>query len=137
MKPEDHKGLPSFRRLYLELNDPEGYRVATEVLGGWEHWQTLMGSKWFQEYIQPIKEELEVKLRSDAIMVMYEIMLAKDKSALPAAKFFTEAGFKPKRGRGRPSNEEVEAETRRQAAIRKRLREDAKRLGISVAVDNE
>lgn len=140
MKPVDFApnaqypdGLPSFSRLYLALKDPTEYRPATELLGGWEHWQVLCESKWFSDFILPLREELEIKLRSQGQKTLMEIMASGDRNSLAAARYFADAGFKPKKA-GRPSNAQIEAETRKQVEIDRRLRGDAARLGL--VVDN-
>ena len=119
----------SFARLYLELADPTEYTQAKTLVGGWEHWQALCGSQWFSNFIAPLREELEVKLRSEAIVATYEIMQRRDKSALPAAKFFTDTMYN-QRKQGRPSKAEVQAEARKRAMIKERLEKDAERLNL-------
>ena len=139
MKGEDHaeKGLPSFARLYLEICDPTEYRVATEILGGWEHWQVLNSSKWFQEFIEPLRAEVDIKLRSEALLQVVMKMGSEGGQALNAAKMLLEGKHKPKRGKGRPSNAEVKEEARRLAEVEKRVSNDAERMGLTLAVDNE
>lgn len=136
MKTEDANGLPSFRRLYMEISDPTEYRVANELLGGWEHWQVLNSSQWFEEFITPIREELKVKVWSDILLEAYKTSVSGERGATTAAKFLADA-IKTKRGQGRPSKEEVANETKRQAAIKERLNKDAERLGINLIVDND
>ena len=138
LKETDHdSGLPSFRRLFLEIADPTGYRQAKELLGGWEHWLALCSSKWFSDYIDPILQELEIKLRSEAILAVYLIMTKGEKSALPAAKIFMDGDFLEKRGKGRPSKQEIQAEVKKQARISERVKADAERIGLSVISNNE
>lgn len=132
MKEEDHKGLPSFRRLYLEISDPTEYKVANELLGGWAHLQALCGSKWFTEYIAELRLELEVKLRSEAIVQLHKIMVAGGKSTVPAARYFIDGEYKPKRKPGRPSKQEVAEAADVHAKISRRVANDMERLGLSV-----
>ena len=140
MKPDDlpasvlyPDGLPSFAKRYLDLEDPTEYRAATELLGGWEHWTTLLDSKWFQDYIAPLREELEIRLRSKGQRTLVEIMESGDRNSLAAARYFADAGFRPKKV-GRPSNAQIEAEVKKEAEVRRRVAGDAKRLGL--VVDN-
>ncbi len=138
MKETDHpSGLPSFRRLYLEIADPTEYRQASELVGGWAHWQALNQSRWFDEFITPIREELEIKLRSEALLAAYMIIGSGKQGELQAAKFFAEGKYKPSRGRGRPSKADIESEVRKQAAINSRIRGDMERLGLTVIEGNE
>lgn len=138
MRPHDHEAqnLPSFRRLYLEIADPTEYRQATQLLGGWSHWQALLGSKWFKDYIEEIRDELDVKLKSEAIMQALGILRDPEKLNTQTYQFFAEGKYQPKRGKGRPSNEEVASEARRRADVAERVRADAERLGIKVVADN-
>lgn len=141
MKPDDlpssalyPEGLPSFAKRYLALEDPTEYRAATELLGGWEHWTILCESKWFSDYILPLREELEIRLRSKGQGMLLKIMTSDNRNALAAAKYFADSGFKPKKV-GRPSNAQVEAEAKKQAEVQRRVQGDAKRLGLVVNND--
>lgn len=133
MRPDDHHtGLPSFRRLYLETSDPTEYTQATTLVGGWEHWQALLGSKWFSDYIVLLREEMEIKLRSEGILKQYQLM-NNGQNPIGAARYFSDGEFIPRsRKRGRPSKEEVTKEARKQAEIERRVQDDAKRLGLTV-----
>lgn len=138
LKPDDlppsaahPKGLPSFSRLYLDLEDPTEYQAATTLLGGWEHWQVLLESQWFQNYITPLREELEIRLRSSGAKKVMEIMKGEDRNALAAARWFADGAFKPKKV-GRPSNSQIAAEAKKQAELDRRIRGDAQRLGLSI-----
>lgn len=142
MKPDDlppsaqfPDGLPSFARLFLEYRDPTYYQQAIALLGGWEHWELLNQSKWFSDYITPIKDELEIKLRSEGQRKLMELMVSDDRSALAAARYFADAGFRPKKV-GRPSNAQITAEAKKQAEINRRIQGDAKRLGLKVIEGN-
>lgn len=137
MKQEDlPNGRRSFHRLYMELSDPTEYRVATELMGGWDHWEAMQQSQWFSDYLASLRQELEVKLRSEAVVSIWEVMKAKGRSVVPAAKFFLDGDYKVKRGRGRPSKQEVKNEANTRAAAQRRLDEDMERLGLKV-IDND
>ena len=135
----DYKGsplpLPSFKRLYLELEDLTEWEVATQLLGGWPHFQNLLTTKWFKEFITPIREELEIKMRSKALLSLYS---AASKNNVSAAKYIAEGRYKglydPAKGqfgRGRPSKEEVRAEKVRLIEIGDQVDEDMKRIGLT------
>jgi hypothetical protein len=133
MKGEDSDGLPSFKRLYLEIADPTDYRQATLLLGGWDHWQVLLGSKWFSDYIADLRAELDIKLRSEGVLKMLSSLYAADVSrAQVAAKYFADQAYKAKRKPGRPSKEDVARQAREIAESDRRIRDDAARLGLSV-----
>lgn len=127
---EDKGELPSFRRLYLELSDPTEYKAATQLLGGWEHWQALLKSKWFQAYVSVLREELAVKLRCEGLATLRHHMLNSDKP-LGSAKYFADGEFKEKRGVGRPTKAEKQAALQEDLEVDRRLEEHAKRLGLA------
>ena len=138
MKPEDlppshlyPTGLPSFSRLYLELRDPWEYKQATTLMGGWEHWQVLCESKWFSDYILPLREELEIKLRSEGAIKVAEIMNSESRNTLVAAKYMADGLFRERKA-GRPSKAAITAEARKQAELQRRVQDDAKRLGLKI-----
>ncbi len=128
----DFKGtpldLPSFKVLYLELEDLTEWEVATQLLGGWPHLQTLLATDWFKAFITPIREELEIKMRSKALLSLYK---AASKNNVPAAKYITEGRYKGLYGRGRPSKEEIKAEKSRLIEIGERVDEDMERIGLT------
>lgn len=143
MKPEDlppspqhPNGLPSFSRLYLDTLDPTEYTQATTLMGGWEHWKVLCESKWFSDYILPIREELEVRLRSEGLKKMAKIMTGDERNTLAAAKYMADGLFRERKA-GRPSKAAIDAETRKQAELQRRIQDDAKRLGLKVVGGRE
>lgn len=135
LKDHDYQGLPSLKRLYLESCDLTEYMVATTCLGGWAHWQVLTNLKWFQDYVVLWREELEVKLRSDALRTVATDAVSETKSSVTSAKWIASGEYKEKK-RGKPSKAEIDAETRRQSAIDKQLNEHAEAIGLSL-VDSE
>ena len=118
---------PSLKHIYLRYSDPTEYTFATEVLGGWEHWQAIQSSYALRPYIQKWREELEIKLRAEALKSLRKAA-SEGSKGIAAAKYLAEKGWEKKRGR--PSKEEVEKETKVEAALRKEYAEDAKRLGV-------
>lgn len=119
LKDEDYeyKGVvyPSLKRLYLESEDPTEYAFATKYLLGWQHWKRLCENKMLSKHIDEWKEELELKLRSQAIRDMQNLC-ASENGNFGAAKFLADRGW-DKKAVGRPSKSEVE----RHLAVEKRL----------------
>lgn len=111
----EYKGrvYPSLKRLYLECGDPTEYEFANKHLLGWKHWQRLKANKVLNKRFSQWEEELEVKLRSEGIKNAIEHAKT---GTFQAAKWLADRGW-DKRGAGRPSNEEVEKETRIQEKI--------------------
>ncbi len=138
LKDEDHEGLPSLYRLYMELEDPTEWEFSQKYLDGWEHWCALCKCKWFKEYIDRWREELELKFSARAFKNMVAIAKTNGREAAAANKYLLDKGwFKPgkedgKRKVGRPSKELVEKEIKRQAREDLDLAEDLDRIGITI-----
>ena len=128
LKDYDHQGKPSLKRLYLETADPTEYRFAVSHLGGWAHWLTLCELKWFQPYVDEWRMELEVKLRSDALIRVIEDSHSDSRSSTQSAKYLADGGYKEKAKRGRPTKQDQA----REKAIKDRLSKDAERIGLSI-----
>lgn len=119
LKDEDYeyKGVvyPSLKKLFLESEDPTEYAFATKHLLGWQHWKRLCENKLLAKHIDEWKEELELKLRSQAIRDMQNLC-ASENGNFGAAKFLADRGW-DKKAVGRPSKSEVE----RHLAVEKRI----------------
>lgn len=117
LKDQDHehegKTYPSLKRLYLEFEDPTEYEFANTVLLGWRHWQRMCENKVIRKHIDEWREELEVKLRSQAIR---DAIQEAKKGHFQAAKWVADRGWST-RGAGRPSKADIEHEKKVQARI--------------------
>ena len=130
---EDKKGLINFRKTFVALNDPTGYKWAMEYLGDWAHWQRLMKSKWFEAAYEHALQELYTKLRSEGVEVLRTVAQSGDKSAPAAAKYLAELeNHMSKRAPGRPSKKEVEGHLRATERLLEIEDEDAARIGLKV-----
>ena len=127
----EYKGriLPSLRRLYMEANDPTEYTIAHEVFGSWKQWKRLCKNKIIGEYIQELRDELEVRLRSDAIKAMVDTATLEGAKGTTAAKYIAERGWN-KRKAGAPSKEEKNRELKIQDGISDEIQEDMARLEL-------
>lgn len=128
LKDEDFtyegKRMPSIKRLYLEMADPTEYEFAVACFLNWNHWQRITENKACLKYITQWREELEVKLRSQAVKM--NIAAAKSGS-YQAAKWIADRGWQT-RGAGRPSKDDVQRETRIQSKINDEYGADVLRL---------
>lgn len=128
LKDEDHelngKKYVSLKRLYLETEDPTEYVFAKNHLLGWKHWQRMCENKIIAKHIQEWREELEVKLRSQAIL---DAIQEARKGHFQAAKWVADRGWST-RGAGRPTKAEVEHEKRIQARISDEYGDDVVRM---------
>ncbi len=107
---QEWKGYPSMREMYLSCNDITEYEQAIYLLGSWDHWQALVKSNTLAPYLPKWREELEAKVRSQAIKKLM------DSDRTDAAKWIAERKWDIKRGR--PTNAEIEKERRIQANIK-------------------
>lgn len=116
---KEYKGViyPSLRKLYVDMGDPTEYLFATTYLFGWDHWQRIAANVAIARDIEVWREELEIKLRAEAVAQL----LKQSNGNFNAAKWVADGQWKGKRGR--PSKAELEKEK----AIRQRvLDEEAK-----------
>ena len=122
------EGYQDFKQLYLNYNDPTGYQFASDVLGSYPHLQYMKNLKWFLSYWEAYEEELEVKMRSQSIVALFETATTEGSKGSTAAKWIADKGWSPKRGR--PSKEEIQREKKVHANITDEILDDAKRLGM-------
>lgn len=108
LKEIDHihngKTYPSLKRLYLECNDPTEYNFAIKYLLGWKHWLRLCENKGLKGHIQEWRDELEVKIRAEAIK---QTISSAQAGSWQASKWLADRGWDT-RGAGRPSAAEKE-----------------------------
>lgn len=121
---KEYKGrvYPSLRRLYLEERDPTEYIFATKYLWGWEHWQRMLNNKLLFEQIKEWREELEVKLRAEAIR---NIVIGSN-SSFNAAKYVAKGEWDSKPGR--PTKEKQAAEKAIRQRVADAVADDASRI---------
>ncbi len=113
---------PSLRRLYLELADPTEYEFANRYLFDWDHWQKIVNNAILYEYIEQWREELEVKIRSQAIRKMLDM-----DGNFNAIKWAADGHWNT-RGRGRPKKEEAKKERELRERAVKDIQSDGDRI---------
>lgn len=132
MKPmytlNEYKGYPSIKKAFLDYEDPTGYKVATEWLGGYDHWKKLCSLKWFREHLEQWEEELEVKMKCKAISKMNELAAGDNAVAKDASKFLVNKEWEGKRGR--PTKAEIEKNTKVNTRVSNVLESDFKLLNL-------
>jgi hypothetical protein len=127
LKDEDPKGeLPSLKQIYLEANDPTEYEFAIAAFGEWNHWKLLTSLAWMEPYVYAWREELEIKIRSNAVKTIIK-EAESGKGKYNAAKFLSDAGWKAKI-RGRPTEAERTRQAKIQVGIDTSIAEDLKRI---------
>ena len=124
---KEYKGktYPSLKRLYLEHEDVTEYDFAQTHLLNWNHWQRLLKNKVVAKHIGEWREELELKIRSQAIQDIVA-MSAEDKG-FQAAKWLAEKGW-DKKGAGRPKKDTTEQDAKMDALLNEEFGEDLARL---------
>jgi hypothetical protein len=109
--------LSDWRKVYVALLDPTGYKAAYELIGDWDHWKLLVGNPIFKTHLDEWNEEVAAALKSKAIAALLK------QSAMPtgtaAAKYLVEQGY-VKKGKKKEAPSEVED----------RASGDIKRLGL-------
>jgi hypothetical protein len=119
---------PSLKNIFMDYSDPTEYSFAVEMLGGWDHWQALNKSYALAPIFQGWREELEVKLRCEALKAMRRAALEEGSKGVSAAKYLAEKGWE--KTRGRPSKDELAREERVRSDIKSELDADAERVGM-------
>lgn len=129
LKSRDHKYkgrvLPSIKKLYLEMEDVTEYDFAYEYFLDWDHWKRIRANKLIAKHLEGWQEELEVKMRCNAIKQIQESSID---GSFQASKFLADRGWE-KRAPGRPSKEESEREAKIQEKMDDEFAADLARLG--------
>ena len=114
-KDYDHtfkgKTYPSIKRLYLEMEDITEYDFANRYFYSWKHWKRILGNKILLRNIEEWREELEIKIRGQAVRNIIESTADNSQGSFQAAKWLADKGW-DKRGAGRPSKAEKLKEDR-------------------------
>lgn len=123
--------LEEYHKYYLDIDDPTEYTFITRYIGTLEDWDTLCTNSWLKPVITQWRRELELKIKSKALRALREVALGDTRDSFVANKYlldnidnFTFSSLK--KGRGRPSKQEVLAEATKIALEENRLREDFK-----------
>lgn len=120
------KIYPSLKRLYLKEEDVTEYDFATKHLLGWQHWKRLCENKQVRKHIDEWREELELKIRCQAVRDMQNLC-ASENGNYSAAKFLADRGWE-KRGAGRPSKSEKDRHLRIEEKLDQEYGADVARL---------
>jgi len=120
LKDKSTDKLVSLREEYLKDMDPTGYTTAMRVFGSFRIWRKFYLNKTLRFFLEELQEEVEIKLRVEAIMKMREM------DNPTAAKWLSDKGWEAKRGR--PTKDEVQKERKKEASLLRELNEDAERV---------
>ncbi len=121
-----------FGREYVLDADPTGYKTSVRLLGTFAYWKHLLKAGWFRDAVAEWNEELDAKLKAEAMDKIREISGGDDAKALNAAKFLATHEYRKNEvaKRGRPSKEEIAGRLTQDAADEKALAADAERIRL-------
>ena len=115
----------SLKKLYLALADPTEYIFASTYLYDYAHWKRMCSNQEIAPYVDSWREELELKLRANAIQ---EAIALSKKGNYNAAKWLADRGWEAKRGR--PTKAEKEARVKQDDRLYSDISEDLERIGV-------
>lgn len=101
--------LKQVKSMFLEARDPSEYAAAMSIVGDWDHWLQLRNHAQLKGVVDHWHQELQVKLRSEAITDM--VKHSKAPGGTAAAKWLADKGYDAptnKKSVGRPKKEEEE-----------------------------
>jgi len=126
-KDYKYKGklYPSLKKLYLEYEDPTEYGFVMKYLVSWSQWKKLCANQRTLLEIEQWREELELKLRSQAVKDMID--QSAEGGSFQASKWLSDRGW-DKRAAGRPSKKEQLKEQRMKDKISNEFDSDIVRL---------
>ena len=129
---EENKLYPSLKKIYMSYDHVPGheYEFATERLGGWEHWIRLTKGFQTRAFIAQWREELEIKIKANAIKSMIKTSIEGGSPGTTASKWLAEKGYVPTRGR--PSKEEKAGFLKQEDAVNKEIEDDLARVGLKI-----
>jgi hypothetical protein len=124
---KEYRGItyPSIQRIFVELEDPTEYFIATEYFGSWKHW-VIVSEGLLKNEIESWRDELEVRLRAKGLKQIIGLSVTGDRAA---SKILLDKGWS-KRTAGAPSKQEKAGELKKQASITSIVDNDLKRLGL-------
>jgi hypothetical protein len=133
------KKFPSIYKLFMRMNDPLEHEFANKYFEDYYHWQDICNSHWMKPLIKTWREELELRIQSDALKAIQAEALTNSKYAYGANVYLAKKGWKEKEapkveasknGRGRPSKSQILEEAQKIAMADHSALEDLERLGI-------
>lgn len=109
--------LVDWKRRYVEIGDPTGYKAMEELIGDWDHWQMLVDNPIFKAHLDEWNREVNTNIKSEAIAALRQ--QSKQPTGTTAAKYLAEHGYVKKEKKHKEATEEPS-----------RVMGDMKRLGL-------
>lgn len=135
LKDHPHKGYPSLKQLYLEMEDITEYEFAQKYLDGWPHWERLLNTNSIRPHIDQWRKELELKVKAKALRRLMDEAANNGKEAVSINKFLVQRGYVDKDTKGRPSKQAIKEEAQRLAHLESSLQEDLERISTNNKVN--
>lgn len=80
----------SLHKMYMECSDPTEYAIATKIFGSFPLWKSFIANVMVAPFIEELREELQLKIKSEAIAAMRETMLTEGSKGTTAARFLSQ-----------------------------------------------
>jgi hypothetical protein len=113
----------------MELADPLEFRFANTYLDGYEHWTMLCNCTWFKPIVARWRNELELKIRSEALLRLEQDAVSGSRSSAQSNRFLLDRGWVlEKNTKGRPSKAEIKKEAQKAAQLQKDTEADLARI---------
>lgn len=91
---DEKEGYIPLKELYLEISDPTEYKFAAMAFFNYKHYCQLMEYEFFKKFIDKCRDELELKLRCEAVnKIKDEALKGSGASSITAAKYVIERGW--------------------------------------------
>ncbi len=130
---DDKPEYISARKTFVEMRDPTGYKWAMTYLGDYAHWQKLMTCVWFKEAYETWILEMNAMLQAESLKTLENLAKSETESiALTASKLLLERPWEKRKGAGRPSKAEVDANIKEAAKKRTAEDDDLERIGLRI-----
>jgi hypothetical protein len=121
------KTYPSLKRLYMSTNDITEYEFAVKYFENWEHWQRMLQSPRILDMVEKWREELEIKMRSEAIRGIISESATDSKSSYAAKRWLADRGWDVRKA-GAPSKDERRKQSVISTKISSEIAEDLQRM---------
>lgn len=125
-KDDGEKVYYSIYPLYMSIADPTEYDFALAVFGSWHQWEKILEGTKIRAVVQQWRDELEVKLRSEALQSIARLA-QDDQRGFQAAKYMAEGGWKQKKV-GRPTKAHSEREEGIERDLMAQIEDDMNRI---------
>jgi len=127
--------MVSLQQIYVAMvpNDPTEYEFAQTVFGSWEVWDKIQRAPQIAPFVKKWRNEVEIKVKSQAIQAIATEMKEGGRSSFSAAKLLLEKGWLDKdnvsQAKRKLKAKEEEEQNKQALSL---LSEDADRLGIKI-----